>query len=380
MPPIWEYAANGYRSPIELGSDIGLLTRYVAHQPPLHHLAALRPADHRTGAGGRKIVDMTMFEDDPGSSGAASMNPEFAKERGSDFQPYYRGRPRFRDVDPIDAGAKNALNTFTGFDVTPGCWLGFGTTFAQLVLLLLRGAGHVRAGVPPARLRGPGVRLQHHTGQSRRTQYGLLGFADDNWVDGTQSFVFAFDADDYRDLGYGFTATIDSRGGAPHRSCRIRTTASTRRPASTTTPAGRTFFAWAGDESDTVMHYLGLSNQFGEHNQDNMYRWEIGGLSELVERARGRHPRQPGRREGCDRDPGGRPAGGAGEERVPAVELPGPRPQPRAAPTWPSCEPPRRLACRAPGISAARRLLPEQLIRRYVCRPRQLLEHLAARK
>ncbi len=37
------------------------------------------------------------------------------------------------------------------------------------------------------------------------------------------------------------------------------------------------FFAWAGDESDTVMHYLTLSNQFGEHNRDNMYRWEAAG-------------------------------------------------------------------------------------------------------
>ena len=32
------------------------------------------------------------------------------------------------------------------------------------------------------------------------------------------------------------------------------------------------FFAWAGDGSETVMHYLTLSNQFGEHNRDNMYR------------------------------------------------------------------------------------------------------------
>jgi hypothetical protein len=40
---------------------------------------------------------------------------------------------------------------------------------------------------------------------------------------------------------------------------------------------GETYFAWLGDESDTVMHYLSLSNGFGRHNQDNMYRWETAG-------------------------------------------------------------------------------------------------------
>ena len=40
---------------------------------------------------------------------------------------------------------------------------------------------------------------------------------------------------------------------------------------------GPFYFAWAGDESDTVMHYLGISNGFGQHNRDNMYRWEAAG-------------------------------------------------------------------------------------------------------
>jgi len=35
----------------------------------------------------------------------------------------------------------------------------------------------------------------------------LLGFADDNWVDGTQTHVFMFDTPEDRALGYGFTTT-----------------------------------------------------------------------------------------------------------------------------------------------------------------------------
>jgi hypothetical protein len=40
---------------------------------------------------------------------------------------------------------------------------------------------------------------------------------------------------------------------------------------------GSFYVAWLGDESDTVMHYIALSNGFGTHNQDNMRRWETAG-------------------------------------------------------------------------------------------------------
>jgi hypothetical protein len=42
-------------------------------------------------------------------------------------------------------------------------------------------------------------------------------------------------------------------------------------------PGGSLYFAWEGDESDTIMHYLTLTNRFGAHNRDNMYRWETAG-------------------------------------------------------------------------------------------------------
>lgn len=42
-------------------------------------------------------------------------------------------------------------------------------------------------------------------------------------------------------------------------------------------PGGPFWFAWLGDESHTVMSYIGLSNDFGDHNDDNMYRWETAG-------------------------------------------------------------------------------------------------------
>jgi hypothetical protein len=107
-------------------------------------------------------------------------------------------------------------------------------------------------------------------------QFGLFGYADDNWLDGTQTFSFVFGADVYRDFGYGLTSTVvhelghniglshphdgyDSEYGFDYGS------------------GGDFYFAWVGDESETVMQYIAVSNGFGTHNADNMHRWEMAG-------------------------------------------------------------------------------------------------------
>jgi len=103
-----------------------------------------------------------------------------------------------------------------------------------------------------------------------------LGFADDNWMDGTQSYVFAFDSAYYRSIGYGFSTTMVHESGHhfgmshPHDGYDSTTGVDYG-------PADAYYFAWSGDESDTIMHYIDLSDQFDQFDQDNMYRWETAG-------------------------------------------------------------------------------------------------------
>ena len=105
---------------------------------------------------------------------------------------------------------------------------------------------------------------------------GLFGYADDNWMDGTQTYAFAFGAQSYRDAGFGFTSTIVHEFGHhvglshPHDGYDSEF-------GFDYGPSDDFYFAWVGDESDTVMHYIALSNGFGDHNTDNMRRWEVAG-------------------------------------------------------------------------------------------------------
>ena len=278
IPAIWEYATPGYRSADLLSADMGLLARFVAinllfTSSPLYDPLVTAPEPW-----GRKIARVTMLEDDPdpAENGVDWFDPYFSNEELRRFQPYYRWRVAFQDVDPIDDGAKAAFDTFTGTNVQPGCWedpLYFNSTFASLFCYF---DGNLDSYVPGYRSRDyvAPVFSFNTTDAGMGSQLGLLGFADDNWMDGTQSYVFTFNSPLIRQLGYGFTATTVHEVGHhiglshPHDGYD---------PLFGDYGTGDLYFAWSGDESDTVMHYITLSNGFGVHNQDNMYRWEAAG-------------------------------------------------------------------------------------------------------
>jgi hypothetical protein len=102
---------------------------------------------------------------------------------------------------------------------------------------------------------------------------GLLGFADDNWVDGTQSFTFNFLSPGVVELGYGLTTTqiheyghhfgmshphdgYDSEQGIDYG------------------PSGSFFFAWLGDEVNSIMSYIDLNWDYSQFDRDNANRYQ----------------------------------------------------------------------------------------------------------
>jgi hypothetical protein len=375
MPPIWEYAVGGYRKPELLGNDMGLLTRYVAIDLLFTPSPLFDPLVTAPGTLGRKVADITMFEGDPDSTGTDFIDPAFARDAWERFQPYYRWKTSLRDVDPIDAGAKQSLAIFAQTSDAPGCWEAFGDPFAQLFCFFTE---HLTDYVPvyPRRDYVAPVFAFNTTEAALGEEFGLLGFADDNWVDGTQTLVFAFDAAEYRELGYGFTATTVHEVGHhigmshPHDGYDPET--------GDFEPVNEFFFAWAGDESETVMHYLTLSNQFGEHNRDNMYRWEAAGYlnwANLLAGAIIESPNSPRvflKLVAADALAAVAKAKMERWDFLDAVE------RARAA-YLTLVAAADDIGVSSARLSAARMRLPASRIRRYVCRPRQLVERLQAR-
>jgi len=276
MPPIWEYHTLGYRQPAELDNDMGLLTRLVAINLLFTPSPLYDPMTTAPGYGGKKIVHINMMEDDPANVGALWINPAKVNQEYKALQPYYTWQTNMTQVDPIDAGAQLAFRIFAELDPSNDCWNFYGTPYAELFCYFeeLNKPAYIPA-YGPADYVVP-IHAFNTEDASMGSYFGLLGFADDNWVDGTQSAVFQFDTPYYRALGYGFTATTIHEGGHhlglshPHDGYDWELNLDYG-------AAGGAYFANSGDESHTVMHYLGLTNKFGMFNKDNIYRWETEG-------------------------------------------------------------------------------------------------------
>jgi hypothetical protein len=372
MPPIWEYAANGYRSPDALGYDMGLLARYVGIDLLFTPSPLYDPLITAPGAFGRKIADITMFEDDPDSSGLDFIDTGFARNSWQRFQPYYNWRTALRDVDPIDPGAKLSLDIFAGNNTTdPGCWMPFGDPFAQLFCYFAEHLSDYVPARPPRDYVAP-VFAFNTTDAGLGEQFGLLGFADDNWVDGTQTLVFAFDADVYREIGYGFTGTVIHEVGHhigmshPHDGFDPETGVDFG-------ASGEFFFAWAGDESETVMGYLTISNQFGDHNRDNMYRWEAAGYLNWANALAGEILASPNASSVFIKLIAADALAAVAKGRLNRWDYLDAVERARAAYlTLVSAA--NDIGLSSARLAAARLRLPSSQIQKYVCRPRQLVE------
>lgn len=275
MPPSWEYRSGGYRSASALSSDLGLLTRFVGINLLFTSSPLYDPLVAAPGPNGDRVLHMNMFEDDPASRGTDWIDRGFIAARMSEFQPYYDWRTRLVDRNPIDADARRAFRIFAGVRDAEDCWVPFGDPFAELFCYFDENLGRY---VPDyGRNDYVAPIFNFNTTEARLgNQFGLLGFADDNWTDGTQTYVFTFGSAAYRELGYGFTSTVVHEAGHhvglshPHDGYDSELGLDYG-------PGGEFYYAWAGDESDSVMHYLGVTNRFGEFDQDNMYRWETAG-------------------------------------------------------------------------------------------------------
>jgi hypothetical protein len=110
-----------------------------------------------------------------------------------------------------------------------------------------------------------------------------LGYADDNWLDGTQSGVFSFVSPGIVEAGYGLTTTMIHEYGHhssmshPHDGYDPQTGVDFE-------PTGDFFFAWLGDESNSMMSYIDVNWDFSQFDRDNSARHHAGGYALVANR------------------------------------------------------------------------------------------------
>ena len=275
IPPIWEYAASGYRAPSELGSDMGRLARYVAINLLFTTSPIYDPLVTTPGRNGRKVVSVNVLQGDPASDGTDYFDKSYIRRELRSFEPYYRWKLDITETNPIDAGAERTAQ-IAGNLIQPepaDCSFGLPDFYAFYCYFNANRDKYIPAYNEDDYV---GEVFAYNTTGDVGDANGLLGVADDNWVDGTQKFIYAFDWADVRDAGYGFsTTTVHEFGHTlgmshPHDGVDSLTNLDYG-------PGGNFYFAWVGDDSNTVMSYIDLNITFGQFDRDNLYRWEAAG-------------------------------------------------------------------------------------------------------
>ena len=238
MPPVWEYGnISAYRPFDDLSGDLAKIARYVAIDLLFTSSPLYDPALSPPRLPEALQLDITMYQADPASDGKDFVDLRLLTEEVGELQPLNSFTAQLDEASFAARAAGVYVGWLTGVS-SFGNRLG-GIAFGDLFLYhndqlprFLEGDGDYEVPVFAYNL-------------TDQLTPPLFGFADDNWADGTQSFVFAFDSPSDRSLGYGFTATIIHETGHhlglshPHDGYDYERNGSTRsRPRRTTSRPG----------------------------------------------------------------------------------------------------------------------------------------------
>jgi hypothetical protein len=277
IPLIWEYDAAGYRAPAQLSPDLGLLTRYVALNLLFTSSPLYPPYLTPTKLPGSINLDSNTYEGWPGTNASADyQTPDLLV---SETKELIHNKTTFDNQDVAFGGKAEecyvpfAEAFFTGeffgppcYDVPSPPYFTFSNLFLHHAINrddFVDGGGEYEA-------------MAFNFALTDDYPIPFLGLADDNSIDGTQSFVYNLVSPGIVESGYGLTTTQiheyghhwglshphdgwDSEGGFDYG------------------PGGDFYFAWAGDEHNSMMSYIDVNWDFSQFDQDNHNRHRAAG-------------------------------------------------------------------------------------------------------
>jgi len=266
MPPVWEYGkSSGYRPFDDLSGDLGKVTRYVALDLLFNTSPLYKPALSAPKLPSDIQLDINVFQMDPNSDGTDYFDEGLLASELNELQPLNTFTTEITSQPFKSSFAKMYLCFYNDVSCFGNRLFGIAFAdpflfFSDRLLQYLEGDGDYEVPI-----------FAYNTTDELFTC--CLGYADDNWADGTQSFVFGFDSPSVRDVsGYGFTTTFIHEVGHhlgmshPHDGYDYEANVDYG-------PGDDFYFAWSGDESNSIMSYVDLNWDFSQFDRDNMNRY-----------------------------------------------------------------------------------------------------------
>ncbi|MFC7533355.1 hypothetical protein [Actinoplanes sp. GCM10030250] len=288
MPPTWEYTAGGFRSPAALAGDLGKITRYVALNllfttSPLYPVELPSPEPPRT-----INLDDNTYEGWPGVDASEQYTtPSLLKAELSELR--WRNRLSYDTQDlPYDARAEGC---YVGLLADEPCYPDL--NFPAGANLFLYNRENIDRALDDQGKVDYEVPLFNYAVAEGVGTPGL-GFADDDWETGTQSYVFSFISPEVVASGYGLTTTQIHEVGHhlgmshPHDGYDSATGVDYG-------PGNEFFFVNAGDENNSMMSYIDVNWDFSQFDRDNSDRFLTAAYWEAANRLAATVPAGKGR-------------------------------------------------------------------------------------
>jgi hypothetical protein len=275
FPPIWEYGNDtGYRPFDDLTGDLVRAVRYIALDVLFTASPLFDPAYSAPGPGGHKVLSVDIFEGDHDRKGVNDLRPEIVEANHQALEPYYPVDITVRGF-PLNDGPRRAFEIASGRLRVNDCWNQYGHPLAELYCWFDARTDQYF----PTPANDHAIRGQGYTVVNRDTAgFGFSGLTDDNWQDGSPSFVYMLDSPGLRRrFGIAYThLTTHEAGhyvGLSHGHDGYDPATNDHFYAGD----GR-WFLWLGDESHSDMSYLHHTVEFSAFERDNMNRWQVARL------------------------------------------------------------------------------------------------------
>jgi hypothetical protein len=269
-PPIWHYVKKNAH---HLSTDVGEIVRFIAidllFTPSPLYEPLLASKIH---------INVVMFENasEVGFHGSDWFNVDFTEHAYETFEPYKQWKVTFKDVNLMDYPELNRVFANWAQDLPslyfPGysSWIDFYYYYYYI-------AG-IQTFLDPAAAAWADYSIPVFafatTDEAMGVQWGLLGWADDDYATGTATFINAFGSPNITlTYGYGYTTTVVHETGHhiglshPHDGYDSEMDLDYE-------AEGYYNFVWTGDETYSVMSYLSNVQLFGVFNRDSIYRYE----------------------------------------------------------------------------------------------------------
>jgi hypothetical protein len=266
LPASWEYRAGGFRAPSKLTGDLAKVTRYVGLDLLFTSSPLYPPALAPPRLPGSINLDVNTYEGWPGVDASTQyQTPALLLSEVSELQPAASGQDQ-QDLPFLGTQSEECYRKWLR---NQACYPGY--PYPGGANLFLDNALHLD------RVRDGGGEYEALVLNYSTTDKGdtgnLSGFAEDNWIDGTQSGIFTFFDPFSVSVGVGMTVTEIHEVGHhlglshPHDGYDSET-------GRAFGPEGSFHFAWDGDKTNTAMSYISLNWDFSQFDQDNFNRFE----------------------------------------------------------------------------------------------------------